>query len=194
MKTLYIIRHGETAWSLSGQHTGSTDLELTPNGIDQALRLSKRLKTLSFEHVFTSSLKRAVDTMKCCGFEKKAVILDDLKEWDYGDYEGKTTDEILRRNPHWNLFKEGALNGESLSCIAKRTARLFKHIENLQGEVALFTSSHISRAIAAHFLGFDPSFGKHLHLNTASLSILSYERDVPIISLWNDTSHLDKEL
>lgn len=190
MKRIYLIRHGETAWSKSGQHTGNTDLELTENGMRQAEQLKKRLSPLSFDHVFSSPLKRAKKTAEICGYANPS-LMDELREWDYGDYEGLTSDEIHQKNPTWNLFKEGAPGGDSLEAIEKRADLVFKKLNDLEGTIALFSSGHISRVLGARWIGLPASGGAHFYLKTASLSLLGFEHDKAVIHLWNETSYID---
>jgi probable phosphoglycerate mutase len=188
-KQIYLIRHGETEWSKSGQHTGLTDLPLTENGINQAKHLGKRLERVTFDHVFTSPLKRAYDTCCLCGLKSQTKITDALLEWNYGDYEGKKTAEIHQTHPGWNIFDHGAPNGESTAEITKRADDFLKKLESLMGTIAVFSSGHFSRALTVRFLGFPLLEGRHFMLSTASLSILSYEHHVPALQLWNDISH-----
>lgn len=181
MKKLYLCRHGETEWTLSGQHTGRTDIALTPKGLEQAEHLRKRLYGISFEKVFTSPRKRAMQT--CQGLH--AVVEPLAVEYDYGDYEGLTTEEILKKDPSWNLFQDGAPGGETLEQVGKRADQLLKKMEAYQGNVGLFSHGHFLRVLAARFLGLAPEQGKLFLLSVASVSILSYERNQPAIALWN---------
>lgn len=195
LPTVYLARHGETAWSLSGQHTGLTDLPLTPRGEDAARALGERLKGLSFDKVFTSPLQRAATTCRLAGFGAIAEIEPDLVEWDYGEYEGLKSAEIRVRKPDWNLFRDGCPGGESPAAIAARADRVVERVREIAGPVLLFSSGHILRVLACRWLGadIDPTAG-YLLLGTASVSILSYEHDLqhPAISLWNDTRHVAK--
>lgn len=195
LPTVYLARHGETAWSLSGQHTGLTDLPLTPRGEDAARALGERLKGLSFDRVFTSPLQRAATTCRVAGFGAIAETDPDLVEWDYGQYEGLKSAEIRTRKPDWNLFRDGCPGGESPVAIAARADRVIKRVRDVGGSVLLFSSGHILRVLASRWLGADinPTAG-YLLLGTASVSILSYEHDLqhPAISLWNDTRHVAK--
>lgn len=192
MKKICLIRHGETLWSKSGQHTGTTDIELTKNGETQAKLLGKRLEPIIFHHVFTSPRKRSLDTCQLCNLNKQAVVTKELYEWDYGDYEGKTSAEIYESHPTWNLFLDGAPNGESPQNIHKRAARFLKKIEPLEGTIAIFSHGHFSRALAATFLGLNIKLCQIFMLSTASFSILSFEHEKPALLLWNDISHLKK--
>jgi broad specificity phosphatase PhoE len=188
----FIGRHGETAWTLSGQHTGRTDLPLTENGERQARALGRRLRGHTFAKVLTSPSQRAVRTGELAGFGDVGEIDPDLAEWDYGVYEGRRTVDILRGRPGWELFRDGAPDGESPDQIGARADRVIARIRAVAGNVLVFSSAHISRVLTARWLGLPPSGGRLMVLGTASLSILGYEhnRDEPVIRLWNDTSHL----
>jgi broad specificity phosphatase PhoE len=188
--TLYLLRHGETSWSKKGKHTGLSDIALTQVGINQAKYLGKRLAPLKFDHVFSSPLKRASQTCQLCHLLDQAEITKSLLEWNYGDYEGKTSSEIQKIDPDWTIFSKGAPNGESILDIEKRVDQFLNQLNQLQGTIALFSSGHISRALAIRFLGLPIENGSHLKLETASLSILDYEHNKPAIDVWNDTSHL----
>ena len=193
LSVVYLARHGETAWSLSGQHTGLTDLPLTPNGERNARRLGERLKGMTFSKVFTSPLQRAARTCELAGFGTVAEVDPDLAEWDYGQYEGLRSAEILARRPDWQLFRDGAPGGESPAQIGQRADRVVQRIRSIPGDVLLFSSGHFIRVLAARWLGLDPgSAGKYLLLSTASLSALGYEHDLsqPVIRLWNDDHHV----
>lgn len=190
---VYLARHGETAWTLSGQHTGLTDLALTPNGERNARRLGDRLKGLRFTAVFTSPLQRAARTCALAGFGGVAETDPSLVEWNYGEYEGLKSADILARHPEWDLFRDGCPGGESPSEIAKRADRVVQSLRALSGDVLLFSSGHFLRVLAARWLGLGPdSAGRYFVLSTASLSALSYEHNLsqPVIRLWNDDHHL----
>ncbi len=189
---VYLARHGETAWSLSGQHTGRTDLPLTGRGEDQARALGERLHGLIFAKVLTSPSQRAVRTCALAGFGATADTDPDLAEWDYGAYEGRRTAEILTERPDWQLFRDGAPGGEMLEQVAARADRVIARIRAVHGNVLVVSSAHISRVLAARWLGLPPLGGRYFFLGTASLSLLGYEHNMtePIIRLWNDQSHL----
>lgn len=189
---VYLARHGETAWSLSGQHTGRTDLPLTERGDAQARALGERLRCSSFAKVLTSPSQRAVRTCELAGFGATAEIEPNLAEWDYGDYEGRRTAEILTERPDWRLFRDGAPGGESPDQVGARADRAIARIRAVHGNVLIVSSAHISRVVAARWLGLPPSGMRYFVLGTASLSILGYEHDLtePVIRLWNDTSHV----
>ncbi len=188
LPSVYIVRHGETAWSISGQHTGLTDIPLTAKGERDAQVLRERLQHAKFSRVFTSSLQRASRTCDLTGFASQAVVDDDLLEWNYGAYEGRTTAEITRDQPGWELFRDGCPDGESCQDVSIRADRVISKIRAADSDVLLFSSGHFLRVLAARWLGVDPSVGRLLVLGTASLSIVSYNHDLsePVIQLWND--------
>jgi len=185
---IYLARHGETAWSLSGQHTGLTDLPLTKDGEDAARRLGKRLKGLSVTKVFTSPLQRAARTCELAGFGAVAQFDPDLVEWNYGKYEGLRTSEIQRTRPDWKLFRDGCPGGETLDQIGTRADRVVNRVRALNGNVLLFSSGHFLRVLAARWLRLEPAAGRYFVLGTASLSALGYEHDIsePVVQLWNE--------
>jgi broad specificity phosphatase PhoE len=190
--TVYLARHGETAWSLSGQHTGLTDLPLTERGRRNAIRLGERLKGLTFAKVFTSPLQRAATTSALAGFGATAQSDRDLVEWNYGEYEGRRTSEIHLERPGWQLFRDGCPGGESPSEIGARADRVVSRVRAVQGNVLIFSSGHILRVLTARWLGLAPAAGEYFLVSTASLSALSYEHDLthPAIQLWNDVNHV----
>lgn len=191
---IYLARHGETAWSLSGQHTGVTDLPLTERGERNARQLGERLKGLTFAKVFTSPLQRATRTCELAGFGAAAEADRDLMEWNYGEYEGRRSAEILAERPDWQLFRDGCPGGESPSEVGKRADRVVSRVRAVHGNVLLFSSGHFSRVFAARWLGLEPAAGKYFLLSTASLGMLAYEHNSPsepVIRLWNDTRHVE---
>ena len=192
LQTVYLARHGDTVWSVSGQHTGLTDLPLTAAGERNARRLGERLRDLSFAKVFTSPLQRAARTCELAGFGDVAEANVGLLEWDYGDYEGLTSAEIHARRPDWQLFRDGCPGGESPAQVAARADALIDHVRGIDGDVLLFSSGHILRTLAARWLGQAPTGGALLLLGTASLSALGYDHTAqePAIRLWNDTRHV----
>jgi len=192
LPVLYLARHGETAWSLSGQHTGLTDLPLTARGERNARQLGERLKGLSFAKVFTSPLQRAARTCELAGFGETAEVEPDLLEWDYGKYEGRKTADIHKERPGWYLFRDGCPGGESPDQVGARADRVVSRVRAVQGDVLLFSSGHFLRVLAARWLGLEPGAGRYFLLSTASLSALGYEhhRSQPIIRLWDDTRHV----
>ncbi len=194
LPVIYLARHGETAWSLSGQHTGRTDLPLTERGEANARALGARLRGLSFAKVFTSPLQRAVRTCELAGFGEQAEPDPGMVEWDYGQYEGRRTAEILQERPNWYLFRDGCPGGESPRQVGARADRVINRIRAVHGDVLLFSSAHILRVLAARWLGLEAAGGRYFWLGTASLSLLGYEHNLgePIIRLWNDTRHTEK--
>ncbi|HVU07555.1 MAG TPA: histidine phosphatase family protein [Verrucomicrobiae bacterium] len=189
---VYLARHGETAWSLSGQHTGLTDLPLTPHGEENARKLGDRLRGLRFAKVFTSPLQRAKETCELAGFGNVAQIDSDLVEWNYGDYEGLRGAEILAKRPDWQLFRDGCPGGESPEQVAARADRVAQRVRAISGNVLLFSSGHFLRSLMARWVGAKLETGNFFLLNTASLSALSYEHELshPAVSFWNSTEHL----
>ena len=193
LPVLYLARHGETAWSLSGQHTGLTDLPLTPNGERNARRLADRLKGITFAKVFTSPLQRAARTCELAGFGTLAEADPDLVEWNYGQYEGLRSAEILAQRPDWQLFRDGAPRGESPAQVGERANRVVQRVRGFQGDVLVFSSGHFIRVIADRWLGQDPGYvGRYVLLSTASLSAVGYEHNLsqPVIRFWNDDHHI----
>jgi len=191
---VYLARHGGTAWSRTGQHTGLTDLPLTDAGEEEARQLGKRLAGQKFARVFTSPLQRASRTCALAGFGAVAEIDADLVEWNYGNYEGRRTAEIHAEAPDWQLFRDGCPGGESPAQIGARADRVLNRVRMVKGDVLIFSSGHFLRVLAARFLGLEPACGRLLTLNTASLSILGFENteSQPVIRLWNDTSHVKR--
>lgn len=185
---LYLIRHGATEWSQSGQHTGVTDLPLTDLGKTEAQRLKERLKKEKFSKIFCSPLKRAVETCRIC--ELNPIINPDLREWNYGKYEGMTTEQICEKDPGWNLFDKGAPEGESPQQVIERAHHFLHQVHSLEGKICIFSSAHFLRMFATQWLGVPPTFGKALYLNSGSLSILGYEHINRVIIRWNDIAHL----
>jgi len=185
---LYFMRHGETAWSVSGQHSGRADIPLTKNGEEEARELGDRIRIFAFDHVITSPLQRARQTCDLAGLAQNAKVDADLMEWDNGDYTSRTHDEIELARPGWNLFRDGCPNGEMPEQISARVDRLIARLIKLDGNVALFSHSHLGRVLAARWIGLSVEHAQPLLLNTASLSILCYEHnrsDQHAIELWN---------
>jgi broad specificity phosphatase PhoE len=193
LPVIYLARHGETEWALTGQHTGLTDLPLTERGERNARNLGERLAGLEFARVFTSPLKRASRTCELAGFGPRAEVDRDLVEWNYGDYEGLRTADIHATRPDWELFRDGVPGGESLDEIGTRADRVVSRMRSINGSVLLFSSGHFLRVMAARWLGLNPEFARYLLLSTASLSTLTYEHNPsePVIGLWNDTRHVN---
>jgi broad specificity phosphatase PhoE len=184
-----LARHGETAWSITGQHTGLTDLPLTEQGERNARQLGERLSGQTFGRVFTSPLKRATATCELAGFGAAAEVDRLLVEWNYGKYERRTSAEIRRERPDWELFRDGCPGGETPHDVNGRADRVIERIRAGGDNVLLFSSGHFLRVLAARWLNCEASLGQHLLLGTASLSVLGYEHDLfhPVIRLWNDT-------
>ena len=189
---IYLARHGETTWSLTGQHTGLTDLALTELGERNAQRLGGRLSGIVFESVFTSPLRRARRTCELAGFGAVAEIDPNLLEWNYGNYEGRRSVEIHAERPEWQLFRDGAPGGESPQQVAERADRVVDRLRAVSGNVLIFSSGHFLRVLAGSWIGLEPYEARSLMLSTGSLSVLGYEHNLeqPAIMLWNDTNHL----
>ncbi len=193
LPVIYIARHGETAWTITGQHTGLTDLPLTPQGENNARGLAYRLSGIAFTKVFTSPLERGRKTCELAGFAPVGEVDRDLVEWDYGDYEGLRSSEIRAQRPDWELFRDGAPGGESPADVMARADNVWKRVREIDGNVLLFTSGHFIRVLAARWIGLHPSLHSNSFLlSTASLSAVGYDRDRshPVIRLWNDTHHV----
>ena len=193
LPVVYLARHGETAWSLTGQHTGLTDLPLTERGERTARRLGERLQGLAFAKVFTSPLRRASRTCELAGFGAVAEVDTNLVEWNYGQYEGRRGAEIRAERPDWQLFRDGCPGGELPNQVAARADHVVSRVRAVQGDVLVFSSGHFIRVLAARWLGLEPSQNsRYFMLSTASLSALGYEQDLsrPVIRLWNDDRHV----
>jgi probable phosphoglycerate mutase len=185
---IHLVRHGETAWTQSRRHTGLTDIPLTERGERQARQLGEHLRSRTYGYVLTSPLQRARRTCELAGFATAAQIDPDLVEWNYGEYDGLTTEEILQRRPSWELFRDGCPGGESVAEVAARVDRVIARLRVMDGDALLFSSGHFARVFAARWLGLDASCGRLFLLSTTTLSILGYEHDKtePVIRLWND--------
>ncbi|MGH7826845.1 MAG: histidine phosphatase family protein [Candidatus Binatia bacterium] len=182
---VYAIRHGETEWSLSGKHTGITDLPLTSNGRRNATRLRPVLQKESFALVLSSPLQRALETCKLAGFESLAQVDRDLMEWNYGEYEGLTSDEIEQKAPGWMIFEDGCPGGENPTQVGARADRVIDRVRATGRDVALFAHGHVLRVLVARWAGLPASAGQHFLLDTGTVNILSYYRNVPAIEKWN---------
>ena len=189
-KKIYLIRHGETLWTLAGRHTGFTDIPLTENGKKQAEKLKNALLGISFDIVLTSPLQRARETCNLVGLTKQAEVCDDLREWNYGKYEGLTSEEIAKIDPKWKLFSHGAPSGESLDDILQRADRILEKIVETSGNVAIFSSGHISRALIARWLHLPVQEGRFFYISPASISILGFEHNGPVVLGLNHLCHL----
>ena len=183
----FLIRHGETEWSLSRRHTGRTDLPLLPEGRKQAESLRTSLAPYSFRLVLHSPLARAIETCRLAGLEAGAVTDPDLAEWDYGRYEGLTTPEILEENPDWDLWRDGCPGGESPVQVEARVDRVIATVRSAPGDVACVAHSHVLRALGARWLDLPVDGGKYFTLDPASLSILDWEHGRPVVNVWNRT-------
>jgi broad specificity phosphatase PhoE len=190
---LYLIRHGETAWSLTGQHTGRSDIPLTEHGEQEAIALTKPLASISFAKVLTSPRIRARRTCELVGLAPLAEVDADLSEWDYGDYDGKRSSDIKTHRPDWNLYRDGCPQGESPSQVSQRVDRLIDRLSQWEGNIALFTHGHLGSVLAARWISLPLIEAQHFVLKTASLSILSHNPHHPeirVIQLWNSKSSL----
>lgn len=188
-----LVRHGETDWSAARKHTGHTDIPLTDHGRDQAKRLGARLAGRSepYALVLTSPLSRATETCRLAGLASRAVVTEDLVEWDYGAYEGRRTTEIREERPGWLLWTDGAPAGETAADVGRRVERVVDQARAAPGDVVLFAHGHVLRTLAARWLGLSPTYGAYLALDTAAICHLGWEREVPVIRSWNEQSHLD---
>lgn len=182
---IYLIRHGETEWSRAGKHTGVTDVTLTKRGRKTACLLQPVLAREKFVTVLTSPLQRARESCELTGLGKVAAVEPDLMEWNYGDYEGLTTKQIQRVRPGWSLFHDGCPGGETPEQVAARIDRLVAKVRASDGNVALFAHGHVLRVLAARWIHQPLSFGEHLLLDTATLSVLGYYYDTPALKIWN---------
>jgi len=189
---IYLARHGETAWTVTGQHTGRTDLTLTARGEENARRLGERLGSVLFEAVLVSPLRRAIRTCELAGYAAAAMIDHDLVEWDYGAYEGRTGAEIRRARPEWEIFRDGCPDGESVAEVMKRADRVVERLSVLDGNALIFSHSHFLRLLTARWLGLEAGAARCFFLGTAALSILGHERGPhdAVIRLWNDCAHV----
>jgi len=192
LPVLYVIRHGQTAWSLSGQHTSRTDLPLLPSGVEEARKLAGRLGHLAFTRVYSSPRLRACETCELAGLGGAIEIEPDLAEWDYGDYEGLRLGEIRQHQPDWNIYRDGCPNGESPAEISDRADRLIDRLQRLEGNVALFSHGHFSRILAVRWINLPVTTASNLMIHTASISTLTFEqnRTRPVITLWNSKGEI----
>lgn len=180
-----LVRHGETAWSLTGQHTSFTDLPLTPNGESQAEALVPLLSRFAFERVLSSPRRRALDTARLAGFADAVEVRDELAEWDYGEYEGRTTAEIVAARPDWSLWPDGTPAGEQASDVGARVDRLLADVRHADGDVALFGHGHCLRVVAARWVGLGAEDGARFLFPPAGIFVLGYERDTPVLVAWS---------
>lgn len=189
---IYLCRHGETEWTLSGQHTGLTDIPLTTKGEEQARLLGERLKGVNFVKVLSSPLQRATKTCEMAGFGDQMEIDPNLVEWNYGDYEGITTKEIREKIPDWTIFSHGVPHGETIEQVSKRADRVIKRVLPEQGKVLIFSSGHISRVLGTRWIELPGIEARCFLLSVASISILGFEREKRAISSWNNQPTKDK--
>ena len=189
-RIVVLVRHGQTEWSLAGRHTGRTDVPLTAEGAREAAAIGERLAGRTFSLVLTSPLSRASETCRLAGFGARAQTNDDLREWDYGSYEGLTTAQIREHRPGWSVLKDGAPGGEDAADVGKRADRVLESIRAVDGPVLVFAHGHVSRVIGARWIGLPPDHARFFALSTGSISTLGHERETPVLLSWNDTSHL----
>ena len=182
---VFAIRHGETSWSLSGQHTGTTDIPLTDNGRRLAERMRPVLATNVFELVLCSPMQRARETCKLAGFGDRAIIDPDLIEWNYGEYEGLTPEQIHEAVPGWLIFRDGCPGGEAPEQVGVRVDRVIARSRAVAGNTALFAHGHLLRVLAARWIGLPASGGQHFLLNTGTLCVLGYYHEIPAVRIWN---------
>lgn len=185
MNELWLIRHGETAWTLSKQHTGRNDIPMTQAGEKHASALKHLLNGKTFQQVFVSPLRRAQDTCRLAGYSSTAKITPEIMEWDYGDYEGRTPDEIRREIPDWTIWNHGCPGGESLDQVAGRAQKIISELLEINGDVALFSHGHFLRILTACLLELPPATARLLMLDTSSISILAHDNGSIVIKNWN---------
>jgi broad specificity phosphatase PhoE len=191
VEQIYLIRHGETAWSLSGQHTGRTDIPLTARGEAQARRIGERLRELRFSAVLVSPLQRARRTCELAGLSAQSHVDDTLCEWDYGEYEGLTSAQIRQRHARWEVFRDGCPGGESTQQMSARVDGVLSRVRELDGCVAIFSHGHFLRSLSVRWIGLPILYGRNFGLGAGSLSLLGYEHrslDEPAIELWNQVA------
>lgn len=187
---IWLVRHGETEWAATGRHTGRTDILLSETGVMQGKALRSRLADHSFALVLASPLQRAAETCRLAGYGEKAEFSDELLEWDYGLYEGRTTTDIQAEKPGWSIWTDDPPGGESLAQVARRADMVIARVAAMDGDSLIFAHAHILRVLAARWLGLSPDAGRLLALNTASLSILGHEHENRVIIIWNNICHL----
>jgi probable phosphoglycerate mutase len=188
---VFIVRHGETEWTITGQMTGRIDLPLTPRGEDEARQVPEELRGLEFSEVLTSPWARARRTCELAGFGDRARSDPDLAEWDYGEYQGRRTEDVVKERPGWSLFRDGCPGGESPADVEARADRVVRHLREAGGRALLFGHGHFSRVLAVRWLGFAVVEARHLYLSPAAVSILGYEHsiDTPVLRAWNREAH-----
>lgn len=188
---IWLFRHGQTAWSVTGQHAGRTDLPLTEAGRAQAEALGRSLAGRKFDLVLSSPLARAAETCRLAGYGEVARFTDDLMEWDHGEYEGLRPEDILKKRPGWTIWHDGAPGGETVEQAGQRARNVIGLTEAVEGDVAVFSHSHLLRLLAASWLGLPPGAGRYFDLDTASTSVLGYSRDASVIRKWNREAGLE---
>jgi probable phosphoglycerate mutase len=188
---IWLIRHGETPWSLSGQHTGKTEMELTATGKLMAKTIGRELAGRGFDLILTSPRMRARETCRLSGYGEAAAIDDNLQEWDYGTYEGRTSADIMKEAPNWSLWRDGVPGGETIEAVSARADRVIQRALDCTGDVALFAHGHILRVLAARWVGLPPDGGRYFSLDASSISILGSEYKVRVISRWNFVPKLE---
>lgn len=182
---VFLLRHGETEWSRDGRHTSTTDVDLTDVGIEEAEALRPAVAQWSFDVVLVSPMRRALETARLVGLGDRVEVDPDLCEWRYGDFEGRTTQDIRREWPDWSVWSHGAPGGESPAEVAQRADRIIARCASVAGDVCLVAHAHILRVLAARWIGLDASDGARLRLDTGTWSVLAYEREVPVVLRWN---------
>jgi probable phosphoglycerate mutase len=184
---MFLVRHGETEWTITGQHTSRTDVALTDAGRRDAERLGATLSDAHrFALVLTSPMQRARETCRLAGFDGSAVVSDDVTEWDYGDYEGRTTADIRKERPDWSLFRDGVPGGETAAQVGARADRVIARARAVDGDTIVFSHGHFLRVLAARWLELAPTDGARFALEPASISVLGWERETPVLDRWND--------
>ena len=185
MAEALLVRHGQTEWSRDGRHTGRSDVPLTDEGRRQAQRLRQALAGHEFERVLSSPLSRALETCRRAGLGEHAELREELLEWDYGEYEGRTTVDIRAQRPDWSLWRDGCPGGESAGEVGARVDRVIAELRPLEGDAVLFAHGHVLRVLAARWTGLGAEGGAVLYLDTGTLSALGWERELPVVTLWN---------
>jgi probable phosphoglycerate mutase len=187
MAEVVLVRHGETLWTRSGQHTGRTDIPLTEEGRREAELVGQALRGRTFALVLTSPRQRAAETCRLAGLGDAAVVRDDLAEWDYGAYEGRRTVDIREERPGWSLWRDGVPDGETAADVGRRADRIVQELRSAAGDAVIFGHGHFLRVLAARWLGLEPNEGRLFALDPATISILGYERETSVLRLWNES-------
>jgi len=187
MPEIVLVRHGETLWTRSGQHTGRTDIPLTDEGRRQSELVGQAVRDRAFALVLTSPLQRAAETCRLAGLGGVALVRDELAEWDYGAYEGRKTVDIREERPGWSLWRDGVPDGETAADVGRRADRVVEELRSVDGDAVVFAHGHLLRVLASRWLGLEPTEGRLFALDPATLSILGYERETPVIRLWNES-------